>query len=132
MYRSGWGTKEGQEVTLAIWLQRAAFEEILQQAVPSSFVPTIYPDEGAWKRAVQRSDVRLQWDPDHTPSCGAVKRRAIQLGLRGAVLEQYARHWIIDMLDISAFVAEQRPLAQEPPYIGLLTPREDVYPAVNP
>src|SRR3974390_3276628 len=28
-YRSGWGTKEGQEVTLAVRLRRAAFDEIL-------------------------------------------------------------------------------------------------------
>nr|WP_197278809.1 DUF4291 family protein [Pseudanabaena sp. 'Roaring Creek'] len=36
MYRSGWGTKEGQEVTLAIRIQRSAFDSILSQAVHSS------------------------------------------------------------------------------------------------
>ena len=34
MYRSGWGTKPGQEVTLAIWLKRTVFDTILAQAVP--------------------------------------------------------------------------------------------------
>jgi hypothetical protein len=43
MYRSGWGTKDGQEVTLAIWLRRAAFEEILREAVPSSYTPDGLP-----------------------------------------------------------------------------------------
>jgi hypothetical protein len=131
MYRSGWGTKENQEVTLAVWLRRAAFDAILQQAVPSTFVPAVYPDEGAWKRAVQHSAVRLQWDPDHTPAGGTVERRAIQLGLRGAVLAQYTRDWIIDIEDISDFVAEQRPLAQAREYAGLVTPREAVYPVRN-
>src|SRR5205085_10398421 len=28
MFRSGWGTKEGQEVTLAVWLRRPAFDAI--------------------------------------------------------------------------------------------------------
>src|ERR687886_1259417 len=37
MYRSGWGTKEGQEVTLAVSLRRAAFDSLLAQAVPSAF-----------------------------------------------------------------------------------------------
>ncbi|HBY80241.1 MAG TPA: DUF4291 domain-containing protein, partial [Cyanobacteria bacterium UBA11148] len=42
MYRSGWGTKADQEVVLAIWLKRSAFEEILAAAVPSSYVPELY------------------------------------------------------------------------------------------
>src|SRR5258708_16375491 len=75
MYRSGWGTKEGQEVTLAIRLKRAAFDEILRRAVHSSFTPDVYENQEDWKRDVSRSDVRLQWDPDHAPSGGSVERR---------------------------------------------------------
>src|SRR4051812_38659558 len=37
MYRCGWASKDGQEVVLAIWLARDAFDAILAQAVPSSF-----------------------------------------------------------------------------------------------
>src|ERR1043165_4803179 len=29
MYRSGWATKEGQEVVLAVWIARATFDAIL-------------------------------------------------------------------------------------------------------
>jgi hypothetical protein len=36
MYRSGWGEKPGQEVTLAIRLSRPHFESLLAQTVPSS------------------------------------------------------------------------------------------------
>lgn len=32
-----------------------------------------------------KSDVRLQWDPDHVPTGESHKRRAIQLGLRNKV-----------------------------------------------
>ena len=42
MYRSGWGTKIGQEVILAVTIQRTAFDEILAKAVHSIFIPTIY------------------------------------------------------------------------------------------
>src|SRR5581483_8831594 len=83
MFRSGWGTKEGQEVVLAVWLKRPAFEAVLQQAVHSTFVPELYAGREDWKQAVARSCVRLQWDPDHDPSVAKVERRAIQLGLRG-------------------------------------------------
>lgn len=126
MYRSGWGTKEGQEVVLAVRIQRTAFDAILAAAVHSSYVPEVYGDPETWSRAVKRSDVRLQWDPDHSPSGGKLERRAIQLGLRGPTLAKYAREWIVDIEDISDFVAEQRDaLTRREP---LLTPREDVYP----
>ena len=37
MYRSGWGTKPGQEVTLAIRISRLFFDTVLEKAVASSF-----------------------------------------------------------------------------------------------
>jgi hypothetical protein len=42
MFRCGWSTKENQEVTLAVWLKRPAFDEILRQAVYSTFAPKVY------------------------------------------------------------------------------------------
>ena len=51
--------------------------------------------------------MRLQWDPDHDPSGAKVERRAIQLGLRGEALARYAREWLVQVQDVSAFVAEQ-------------------------
>lgn len=108
MYRSGWGTKEGQEVTLAIWLYREAFETILRNAVHSSFQASVYKRREAWSAAVADSEIRLQWDPDHAPNGEKVERRAIQLGLKGNMLLRYANEWIIRIDDISEFVAEQR------------------------
>jgi hypothetical protein len=126
MYRSGWGQKEGQEVTLAIRLQRSAFDGILSQAVPSKYIPELYADEKAWSRAVARSDVRLQWDPDHGPSGNRVARRAIQLGLQGEAALKYSREWIISIEDISEFVAQQRQNLMGN-QADLLTPSEAVY-----
>ncbi len=85
MFRSGWGTKDGQEVVLAVWLRRAGFDHILEAAVPSSHDPHRHADRAAWQAAVASSEVRLQWDPDHGPSGAPVERRAVQLGLRGPV-----------------------------------------------
>jgi hypothetical protein len=132
MFRSGWGTKEGQEVILAVWLQRPAFDAILRQAVHSSFVPDVYGSKAEWKRALAQSAVRLQWDPDHDPAGAKQDRRAIQLGLRGEVLARYARPWIVRIEDVSPFVAEQRAPAQTAGYDKLVVPREDVYPVTDP
>jgi hypothetical protein len=129
MYRSGWGTKPGQEVTLAIRIQRTGFDELLCTAVHSSFLVDVYPDQAAWEHAIAHSSVRLQWDPDHDPNGTKVERRAIQLGLRDGALVQYARNWLIEIEDISAFVTEQRLYAQaKASYTQLRTPHEDVYP----
>jgi hypothetical protein len=130
VYRSGWGTKGGQEVTLAVRLRRDAFDEILGLAAHSTFVPEVYRSHEAWQRAVAGSDVRLQWDPDHDPAGSPLERRAIQLGLRGNVLARYAGEWLLGIEDVSDFVAEQRAVA-EAPYKQLVTPREDVYPVAD-
>ena len=130
MYRSGWGTKLGQEVTLAIHLKRRAFEEVLSLAVHSSYVPEIYGSQEVWRTQLDESPVRLQWDPDHDPSGGEQERRAIQLGLAGEVLRRYAQEWIVRIDDISNFISQQR-LCAKKPYHGLLTPAEDVYPVLG-
>jgi hypothetical protein len=128
MYRSGWATKLGQEVILAVWLQRAGFEAILAEAVPATFDPAHYPDEATWSAAVARSPVRLQWDPDRTPGGRPLGRRAIQLGLRGRMLARYATEWILDIEDITDFVREKavhlNPAAARQ---GILVPRVEVY-----
>jgi hypothetical protein len=131
MFRSGWGSKEGQEVTLAVWLKRSAFDAILKEAVHSTFMPELYASQSEWKQAVARSYVRLQWDPDHDPSGAKVERRAIQLGLRGDTLARYARDWITCIEDVSAFVEQQRGHARPGAYDQLLVPREEVYPIAD-
>ena len=131
MYRSGWGTKEGQEVTLAVRLRRAGFDRILQLAVHSSYVPVVHGSSDQWKARFAESAVRLQWDPDHDPGGEKQERRAIQLGLAGDVLRQYGKDWIISIEDISEFVAEQRAHAELNGFANLVTPREEVYPIGN-
>jgi|SRR5262245_34773972 len=125
MYRSGWGTKGDQETILALRLSRSFFDSILESAVPSTYDPELFSDHNAWKEAVEASDVRLQWDPDHSPSGTKLERRAIQLGLRGAILKAYASKEILDVIDLTDFVASQRPYATSG--VGLRIPVEHVY-----
>lgn len=127
MYRCGWGTKANQEVVLAIWLRRDAFEDILRQAVLSIYNPDLYASEAEWKQDLHRSKVRLQWDPDRSPRGGALERRAIQLGLRGPVLAAYSRDWLLHIEDISVFVKEMRQHVIQRQYDNLKVPKAEVY-----
>lgn len=133
MYRCGWATKDGQEVVLALWISRSGFDEILASAVASSHDPRVHPDASAWKKAVARSDVRLQWDPDHGPGGQPEQRRAVQLGLRGQTLARFADEWLLHVEDITPIVTAQRPHAHSPfNNFKLLTPEEHVYPVTTP
>jgi Domain of unknown function (DUF4291) len=129
MYRSGWGQKPGQEVVLAVKIKREAFDTILANAVCSKHNPDLYPTEKDWKRAVSNSNVRLQWDPDHSPTGGKLERKAIQLGLRGEMLEAYAREWIVWVEDISQFVWEQHQHLVD--FDKLIVPSETIYPVTD-
>jgi hypothetical protein len=127
MYRSGWGTKPGQEMTLALRLRRSFFDDMLRGAVQSSFVQDLYPTRADWQVAVRSSEVRVQWDPDHDPRGEKLSRRAIQLGLRGSVLEDFGCKELLEVIDMTDFVKEQRVRANTKDFAGLKTPRERVY-----
>lgn len=104
-YRSGWASKQGQQRILAIRINVEFWEEILEQAVVSSFIDG---NEEEWKRRVKESNVRLQWDPDHDPLGLKQPRRAIQLGLRGEMLRRFGREEIVEIEDITEFVEQER------------------------
>jgi len=128
MYRCGWGAKPDQEVVLAITLKRAAFDDILAQAVCSSFGDSGCSSHTEWQGQIADSEARLQWDPDHDPYGNKLPRRAIQLGLSGEVLRAYAREWILNVEDVSFLAADGRALLAEGRVNELVVPLEDVYP----
>jgi hypothetical protein len=127
MYRSGWGTKEGQETTLGLRLRRGFFDSILAQAVASSLNHSDRASPEEWKASLASSNVRLQWDPDHDPSGNAVTRRAIQLGLRGPVLRHFGKRELLEVINMTEFVSQQRELLSHVGIGELRTPVERVY-----
>src|SRR5262245_9909899 len=131
MFRSGWGTKPDQEVTLGLRLRRTFFDLILAQAVKSSWDADHFKTHDEWQEAVECSSVRLQWDPDHSPSGAKLERRAIQLGLRGEVLESFGRRELLEVIDLTAFVVEQRSVLAASGTDSLVTPKERVYAPAN-
>jgi hypothetical protein len=132
MFRCGWGMKPDQEVTLAIRLRRTFFEKILSSAAPSTWDQDRYPERDQWSRAVSLSEVRVQWDPDHDPSGSKLQRRAIQLGLRGETLRAFGTHEILEIIDLTEFVNDQRKRMASGGARALILPRERTYLPVDP
>jgi hypothetical protein len=127
MCRSGWGTKENQEVTLALRVRRTFFDSLLRDAVPSTWDRDKFATEQEWSAAVASSTARAQWDPDHDLSGAKLERRAIQLGLRGKTLEAFGRRELLEVIDLSDFVVEQRMRHLSGEISAIMTPRERVY-----
>lgn len=127
MYRCGWASKEGQERVLAVRIKKESFERILTRAVHSSYSEDIYKSKDYWHSAGEKSDVRLQWDPDHDPYGKSLTRRAIQLGLRGETLKSYATDWIIEIEDITEMVRKNRIYLNEGNLDQLYCPTERIY-----
>ena len=126
MYRSGWGTKPGQEHVLAIQITRAGFEEALSLACLSHFDPDIYPDQATWAQRKQTSPVRVQWDPERSITGEPLPWRSIQIGLSGPAAEHYVNRWTVHITDITPLVHELHQTAAQAP--GQM-PNELPYPA---
>jgi len=136
-YRSGWCTKPNQTSTVGLWIKRTLFEEILAISMGSCHYSRVMTKKeyDAHKKAC-KSDagqrVTLQWDPDHTPGGGPVKmRRAVQLGLKGVWRSRVfdnSQGELLKVLDLTAFVNEQRQHTKREAWTELLVAQESVYP----
>lgn len=103
MYRAGWASKENQQKILAISISLENFKKILSEATLSSYDEKIFDTRENWKEELSKTEVRLQWDPDHDPFGNKQERKAIQLGLKGNILRRFATEWIIKIEDITDF-----------------------------
>ncbi|QTE35981.1 DUF4291 domain-containing protein [Mucilaginibacter gossypii] len=131
MYRCGWAEKENQESVLALWIRKKDFESILNEAVISSFNPSYHDNHEQWRADLDQREVRLQWDPDHDPYGHKQERRAIQLGLKGGLLENFGKKQIIRIEDITGFVKQQKSLLDSGRLDELRVPVESVYRTID-
>lgn len=131
MFRCGWAEKENQERVLAIWIDKTDFDKLLEQAVLSSFNGRYYESHAAWKTELETKEVRLQWDPDHEPHGNKITRRALQLGLKGRILEDFGKRDIRLIEDVTDFVKEQHKFVSAWQLDKLKIPVERVYRPTN-
>jgi hypothetical protein len=102
MYRCGWGTKEGQEVVLAVEITCEGFEWALQRACLSHYERGLHADRAAWKRQLKRAPSRVQWDPERDLRLRPFAHRSLQLGLVGEAARLYADEWTVAITDVTA------------------------------
>ena len=101
MYRCGWATKAGQERVLAVRMSRVGFEQALGMAALSHFDRRLHDDAAAWVAQKAASPVRVQWDPERTPSGAALEHRSLQVGIGGAAVDAYVDEWVTGLEDIT-------------------------------
>ncbi|MCB9753856.1 MAG: DUF4291 domain-containing protein [Myxococcales bacterium] len=95
LHRSDYARKRRMQAILRIRLRRAGLLELLAQAISTSFEPSVHADEETWRRALDASEVRYQWDPDRDLETRPLARRALQLGIRGDAVQRYVDDWIL-------------------------------------
>lgn len=108
MYRSGWGKKDrGQQRILAIDITHAGFAWAMAHSCPSHPEPGTSQQE--WRALMERSPVRIQWDPERDLQHNPLSHRAIQMGLSGEAVRLYVSEWIVridDLTQLSGFIYE--------------------------
>lgn len=128
MYRSGWGTKEGQERVLAIDLSVEGFHEIFQEVVLSTYNEKLYQTKENWQEKGKSASVRCQWDPDKDIYLQPMERKAIQLGLRGEIVTKYVQEWTKAITDITPYVHETKRLLDMGEMENITLPTETEFP----
>lgn len=78
--------------------------------------------------------VRVQWDPERSPSLGTLPYRSIQIGISRAMIKTWTEEWITSIQDVTSTARALKQAIDENPHITIeelvmqgLMPREDVY-----
>jgi hypothetical protein len=127
MYRSGWALKENQEHILAIDMKREAFDFLVQNAVISSYSENSGISFQEWKKKIQTSEIRVQFDPERDIYGNPLEYRSIQIGIRGETLKKFVSDWIVNIQDITDYVAELRIKKEAGENLSSLLPEEKLY-----
>ncbi|QRV27750.1 DUF4291 domain-containing protein [Streptomyces californicus] len=106
MYRCGWGTKEGQEVVLAVEIDRSGLAWALANAELSHYTRGVHPDRATWKRSLRTAPARVQWDPERDLHLNPLPYRSLQLGLSGEASRRYADEWTVSVRDVTPLARE--------------------------
>lgn len=100
-YRCGWAAKPGQERVLAVEITRDGLHWALEHSCLTHYEQGMYPDFDVWKRRMNATCVRVQWDPERGLHLEPLGHRCIQIGLFGEALSRYLDHWIVAVADVT-------------------------------
>ncbi|MFE9402761.1 DUF4291 domain-containing protein [Streptomyces sp. NPDC006530] len=130
MYRSGWGTKEGQRTVLAVEIRRDGFDWAVRNACLSHYERETHGERAVWQRELKRAPARVQWDPERDLRLQALPYRSLQLGLAGEAVRRYADEWVVDIRDVTPLAQRVHALVRDGQLDAAraLLPAERVYP----
>lgn len=130
MHRSNWGQKSGQERVLCVRVKRSGWEKALSLAVPTSFVPGVYPNPDAWAEQFATAAVHLQWDPERSLRGTGLPYYSIQVGLSRHVIREFVDEWVARIEDYTPRVRKIRDLLRsgQAEKARRFLPPERVYP----
>lgn len=131
MYRSNWATSAGMERILKIRIQRKNWDAALEEAVLTTPELHVYPDAKKWRVLLDRSRVRVQWDPERDIMNNRMEYKSIQVGITKHLCEEYGKKWIVSIEDCTDLARKIRSLLDQGKIEGArkLLPEERLYPA---
>lgn len=106
MHRSNWGSKSGQERTLAVTISRSGWESALSRAVLTVHEPTVFKSKSEWDQQFQGAEVHVQWDPERSLRGAALDHYSIQIGISRHVIQEFVHEWTLKIEDYSPRVAK--------------------------
>ncbi|RBP42543.1 uncharacterized protein DUF4291 [Roseimicrobium gellanilyticum] len=106
MHRSNWGSKNGQERTLAVTISRSGWEEALSKAVLTVYEPSVFKSKTDWDERFQNSEVHVQWDPERNLRGASLNWYSIQVGISRHVIREFVDDWIQKIEDFTPRVAK--------------------------
>lgn len=122
-YRAGYSYKDAQQARiLAIKMRHEHFLELLKHG---------FTGHGA---ADENAAVRVQWDPERTPSMRKLPWRSIQIGISRDLSQKWVEEWIDSIEDVTEMAKGLKKAVDDNPDVSLedlvkmeLVPVERVY-----
>ncbi|KAF5013427.1 hypothetical protein FDECE_571 [Fusarium decemcellulare] len=118
MYRAGYSYKDSrQSRILALRMKHEHFIGLLERGVLSKHAKRGQEEEsqGTGAKREKTTDVRIQWDPERTPKLEILPYRSIQIGVPGALSEQWVNEWIFEIEDVTEKARELKRVIDERP-----------------
>ncbi len=101
MHRRNWGSKSGQERTLAVTITRKGWESALSRAVLTVFDPSVFRS---------KAEVHVQWDPERSLRGSVLDFYSIQIGVSRHVIREFVEEWIVRIEDFTPRVTKMHTL----------------------
>ncbi|MBX2800449.1 MAG: DUF4291 family protein [Myxococcales bacterium] len=108
LHATDWGRAPGHERILLSWVHRRGFEQLLHQAVPEEFDPTLYGQKNSWRLATRFACTLVRWTSDVDVHGKTLGHHTPAFSLRGPAMRQLQEVWVERVEDRTGWVAAHR------------------------